>query len=119
MKLYQGESVTGILTIDSLEDSENLESLDNYDIRAVLVWDKGYARDCNHFNRNRGNGLIVKTWNNIPVVDGNGIFEITTSDTEHIEPGRYLIEFALRDKVTGNDLKQQVSIIEIIPSFTV
>lgn len=115
MKIYQGESLT--YTLEVLPSEDEKESIDNYIPRAVLVCEGGYMRDC--YSRCNREGMVVVRWDAIDIIDGIAVFELTTEQTEALEPGTYMLEIALRNRSDAQDIKGQVQrVIEILPSYT-
>lgn len=111
MKIYQGEALTFTIEVSSGDG----ESMENYVPRAVLVCESGYTRDCRCDCR----GMVLLRWNDIPVMDGIAVFEMTTEQSAHLDAGLYMLEVALHNKDDEKDIKGQVkNVIEILPSYT-
>ncbi len=117
MKIYQGEPLTFTMEIISRDGEE--ETIDNYTPRAVLVAEQGYTRDCRCYSRQEVRDSVLMRWDDIEVIDGIAVFEMTSAQSSSLTAGIYMIEVALRNKSDETDIKGQVkNIIEILPSFT-
>lgn len=119
MKIYQGEALT--FTMEVISGEEENETMDKYIPRAVLVPELGYVRDCcppyPECDCRCGDGYL--RWNDIAVIDGIAVFEMTSEQSAHLNVGIYTLEVALRDKNNEADIKGQVrKLIEVFPSYT-
>lgn len=85
-----------------------------YKVRAALYPSAHYSfrRDCAC-----GNATIV--WEDIDIVDGSAVWNLTTEQSTTLAVGKYAMEVALRDLESGQDIKESTTtIIEIKSSYT-
>lgn len=108
MKIYQGEAVSFMFRV--IEGDE----LSKYDIRATLTPDGStmWNRDCTCC-------CAPLHWDNIPIVEDMGVWEISPKQSETLHEGKYLLEIALYNKSDGKPVKMQIKeVVEVVCSYT-
>ncbi len=106
MKIYQGESVSFLFRVVDGDD------ISKYNIRATLTSEQlQWERDCCCRS-----GVLY--WDNIPIIENIGVWEISPAQSDRLPEGKYLLEIALYNKSDGKPVKMQVQqVVEVVHSY--
>lgn len=104
-----------ILQGETLSFALEGEGLSGYNVRVALR-PSGYA-----FRRDCSCGEAIVLWDNINIVNDIAVWTLSTEQSEVLPVGQYTIEVALRDKESGEDVKEDIptDIIKVKQSYTV
>lgn len=98
------------------------EDLRNFQVRAALVPANSkrtsFHRDCNAERPMPLQAILI--WNSIDVDNQTGVaaWTITSAQSANIPIGKYAIEVALRDNVSGQEIKDKtIDVIEVKTSY--